>query len=143
MDVNTMELVKPAVNFLFGEGKAVIHFLIFMIVLDLITGYMKAFSSKSKMSFKSSLNYVGLMKKLGIIIAVMVAATVDAVSIHIANGQLHVALIFTVAMIIMECLSVVENLEEVGVKVPLLTDLLHKMSNQITSKANGKDDSNE
>ncbi|EEO8996546.1 phage holin family protein [Listeria monocytogenes] len=114
-----------------------IHFLIFMIVLDLITGYMKAFSSKSKMGFKSSLNYVGLMKKLGIIIAVMVAATVDAVSIHIADNQLHVALIFTVAMIIMECLSVVENLEEIGVKVPFLTDLLHKMSSQIK---NGKDE---
>ncbi|EEO6565121.1 phage holin family protein [Listeria monocytogenes] len=139
MDVNTLELVKPAVDFLFGEGKQVIHFLLFMIVLDLITGYMKAFSSKSKMSFKSSLNYVGLMKKLGIIIAVTVAATVDAVSVYLADGQLHIALIFTVAMIIMECLSVVENLEEVGVKVPILTDLLHKMSNSISNK-NGEDE---
>ncbi|MBC1982765.1 phage holin family protein [Listeria booriae] len=136
--IEDMGIMQPTLTFMFGEGLTMIHFLVFVVVLDLVTGYMKAFSKKSKFSFKSAKNYQGLMKKLGIFIAVMVAAMIDVISVNFTNQQLHVALIFTCAMIIMELLSIVENLEEVGLKVPFLTQLLHRFNKQIEDEQENK-----
>lgn len=136
--IEDMGIMQPTLTFMFGEGLTMIHFLVFVVVLDLVTGYMKAFSKKSKISFKSAKNYQGLMKKLGIFIAVMVASIIDVLSISLAHQNLHIALIFTCAMIIMEALSIVENLEAIGLKVPFLTQLLHRFSKQIDDEQENK-----
>ncbi|WP_270996963.1 phage holin family protein [Listeria seeligeri] len=101
-------------NHLFGGGAALIRLLIFTIVLDVATGLMKSFSKKTKMNFKSRTNLVGLMKKFGMICAVMISAVVDQLAVHFGT-PLNITFWFTLALIINEALSVCENLTVLGV----------------------------
>lgn len=126
-------------NHLFGSGAVLIHLLILAIVLDIATGLMKSFSKKTKMNFKSRTNLVGLMKKFGMICAVMICAVVDQVSVHIGT-PLNMTFWFTLALTINEALSVCENLTALGIDLGPVSKVLEVFKEKEHAEATRKDD---
>ena len=96
----------------FGGVDLILRVLLFFIVLDYITGLMKAFKNKD---LSSSVGWNGLMKKIGTLIAVIVAHQMD--KIDPTGSQLFRNAVVTF-FIANEGVSLVENLAIIGVPVP-------------------------
>lgn len=98
----------------FGGVDLILRVLLFFIVLDYITGLMKAFKNKE---LSSSIGWNGLMKKIGTLIAVIVAHQMD--KIDPTGSQLFRNAVVTF-FIANEGVSLVENLAIIGVPVPAI-----------------------
>ena len=93
-----------------------------VMVLDYATGLASAWIGR-RLSSRSGL--IGIIKKLGYMVLVAVAAVVDWV-IQISAEQAGItvalpsifALLTTIWLTLNECISVLENLHEIGVPVP-------------------------
>ena len=96
----------------FGGVDLILRVLLFFIVLDYVTGLMKAFKNKE---LSSSVGWNGLMKKIGTLIAVIVAHQMD--KIDPTGSQLFRNAVVTF-FIANEGVSLVENLAIIGVPVP-------------------------
>lgn len=96
----------------FGGVDLILRVLLFFIVLDYITGLMKAFKNKD---LSSSVGWNGLMKKIGTLIAVIVAHQMD--KIDPTGSQLFRNAVVTF-FIANEGVSLVENLAIIGVPIP-------------------------
>ena len=85
--------------------------LVCLVLLDYITGIVKAFVNKD---LSSSQGYKGIYKKIGIFVAVCVAFLVDII---IGTGStLRVVSVYW--FVFMEAISILENLEASGVILP-------------------------
>ena len=96
----------------FGGVDLILRVLLFFLVLDYITGLMKAFKNKD---LSSAVGWNGLMKKIGTLIAVIVAHQMD--KIDPTGSQLFRNAVVTF-FIAIEGVSLVENLAIIGVPVP-------------------------
>ncbi len=96
----------------FGGVDLILRVLLFFLVLDYITGLMKAFKNKD---LSSAVGWNGLMKKIGTLIAVIVAHQMD--KIDPTGSQLFRNAVVTF-FIANEGVSLVENLAIIGVPVP-------------------------
>ena len=96
----------------FGGVDLILRVLLFFIVLDYATGLMKAFIRKD---LSSAVGWNGLMKKIGTLIAVIVAHQMD--KIDPTGSQLFRNAVVTF-FIANEGVSLVENLAIIGVPVP-------------------------
>lgn len=93
-----------------------------VMVLDYATGFASAWIGR-RLSSRSGL--IGIIKKLGYMVLVAVAAVVDWI-IQISAEQAGItvalpsifALLTTIWLTLNECISVLENLHEIGVPVP-------------------------
>lgn len=77
---------------------------------DVITGYLKALKSKK---LNSSISRDGYIKKIGWVVAILLGFTIDVlvgVNIFLVGSAL--------VCITTEFISVYENLEEIGIKLP-------------------------
>lgn len=86
--------------------------LVAMIVIDYITGLLRALYEKKT---NSKLHYKGLIKKLSIIIGVLFGAVADIV---ISAGTPVFTSMMALLFIANEGLSIVENLGVMGVPIP-------------------------
>ena len=100
-----------AVYALGGIDTMMIVLLIFM-ALDYATGLMKSFIKKE---LSSEVGYAGIMKKVGTLIAVIVAHQMDKVDPTHSQMFRNVVVTFFIAN---EGVSLVENLAIIGVPVP-------------------------
>lgn len=98
----------------FGGVDLILRVLLFFIVLDYATGLMKAFVKKE---LSSSVGWNGIMKKIGTLIAVIVAHQMD--KIDPTGSQLFRNAVVTF-FIANEGVSLVENLAIIGVPVPAI-----------------------
>ncbi len=97
-------------------------------VIDWLTGWYNAYSQKKE---SSKVGLWGILKKLGYWAVILVAFIVSYVFVHLGNDILHINLTFlmmigwyTVALLMInEVRSILENLVELGYKIP---DLLIK-----------------
>lgn len=111
-----------AVSSYFRQLALPVILLAIVMVLDYATGLASAWIRRS-LSSRSGL--IGIIKKLGYMVLVAVAAVVDWV-IQISADQAGVtialpsifALLTTIWLTLNECISVLENLHEIGVPVP-------------------------
>jgi len=102
-----------------------------VMVLDLITGFMKGLANK-KMS--SSAMSVGILKKGGIIFAVIFAYLLDLL---MNGGQSAFVVMMIWLAIANEGVSIIENLRHLGVNMPkAITDRM----NDVIKEYEGKDD---
>lgn len=93
-----------------GGVDLILRILFLFIVLDYITGLMKAVSKKE---LSSAVGWNGLMKKIGVLIAVIVAHQMDKVS---GTAMFRTAVVtFFIAN---EGISLMENLAVIGVPLP-------------------------
>lgn len=85
--------------------------LVCLVILDYITGMIKAFVNKD---LSSSQGYKGIYKKIGIFVAVCVAFLVDAI---IGSGS-TIRVVSVYWFVFMESISILENLQASGVVLP-------------------------
>lgn len=115
VNAENLEIVKV---YLFG-GVKFLDLLVVLIALDIITGILKAIKEKR---LRSRTAFFGYARKIGIFAAVILANVIDI----ILGLKGAVAIATVVFYIANEGLSILENLAQIGVKVPkVITDKLH------------------
>lgn len=85
--------------------------LLIAIVLDYVSGLIKAYITKS---LSSSIGFKGILKKVAILIIVMLAVLVDRVTVN--NGGIRTLVIYY--FVANEGLSILENLAVAGLPIP-------------------------
>jgi len=115
--------IVAALTAVFGTYWYVFAAFLALNVVDWITGWIKANKKKEE---SSKVGAIGAIKKLGYWAVVLVAFLIASVFVHFGNDMLGVDLSFlhmigwwVLAMLIVnEARSILENLVELGVKVP-------------------------
>lgn len=97
--------------FLVGEIDIALICLIIAIVLDYISGIIKAYNTKK---LSSKIGFKGILKKIGILVLVMLSVLIDRVSGN--TGAIRTLVIYY--FVANEGLSILENLGEAGIPIP-------------------------
>ena len=107
---------------LLGGWDKSLEILLIFIIMDYVTGVGAAFKTKT---LKSSVGFEGLMKKGAIFLIVILAAQLDRITGSAAGVFRTSTAFFFIAN---DGLSIVENVGEMGVKMPgFITDALTKL----------------
>lgn len=97
--------------FLLGGVDVALTCLLVAIVLDYISGIMKAYVNKE---LSSQIGFKGIVKKVGVLLVVMLAVLVDRVTGE--TGAIRTLVIYY--FVANEGLSIIENLGQAGVPIP-------------------------
>ena len=97
--------------YLFGGIDVALTCLIVAIILDYVSGMIKAYNKKQ---LSSKIGFSGILKKIGILILVMLSVLVDRVTGN--TGAIRTLVIYY--FVANEGLSVLENLGESGIPIP-------------------------
>lgn len=119
--------------------------LIITMLIDYISGMSKAYINGE---WSSKVGFKGIVKKLGYIGVVIVAAVMDWViysglkGVGISIGMsYYLGLIVTIWLLINECISILENLGAVGVPLPgFLIKGIKKLQKGIEDKGDKNDE---
>ncbi len=107
--------------YLMGGYDMGLQSLIVIVVIDYVTGIMKAITNKNLNSY---IGWRGLMKKCGVFITIIVSVQIE----HITGQPETIHNLVAFAFITNEAISILENLIEIGVPVPeVLIKFLKKM----------------
>ena len=119
-------------GFLFGQWDLPLQILLTAMVLDYISGMLKAFYLGEVSSRKG---YKGLVKKVGILFTIVVANLTDLI-LGLTIVRSAICMFFCMN----ELISVLENISAVGVPIPdvLKDKLIQTKDNNITNKDGGK-----
>lgn len=113
--------IATALTFLFGGLDVALYCLVIAIVLDYISGLIKAYNTKT---LSSKIGLKGILKKVGILLIVMLAVLIDRVTGE--TGAIRTLVIYY--FVANEGLSVLENLGEAGLPIPkFLKDALKNL----------------
>ena len=125
------------VSTLLGGWDKSLEIPLIFIIMDYVTGVAAAFKTKS---LKSSVGFEGLMKKGAIFLIVILATQLDRITDNAAGVFRTSTAFFFIAN---EGLSVVENVGEMGVKLPgFITGALIRLRDEKDSDSpEGKKDS--
>lgn len=108
---STVAVVSTAFVYLIGGLDVAMSCLLIAIVLDYISGIIKAFVTKQ---LSSKIGFKGILKKVSILIIVMLAVLVDRVTGE--TGAIRTLVIYY--FVANEGLSILENLGQSGVPIP-------------------------
>ena len=97
--------------FLFGEIDISLQCLLIFIVLDYISGLIKAYCTKT---LSSKIGFKGILKKVGILAIVALSVSLDRLGGN--TGAIRTLVIYY--FVANEGLSVLENLAEAGIPIP-------------------------
>ena len=97
--------------FLFGEFDIALQCLLVFIVLDYISGLIKAYCTKT---LSSKIGFKGILKKVGILAIVALSVSLDRLGGD--SGAIRTLVIYY--FVANEGLSVLENLAEAGIPIP-------------------------
>ena len=110
---------------LLGGWDKSLEILLIFIIMDYITGVAAAYKTKT---LKSSIGFEGLMKKGSVFLIVILAAQLDRITGNAAGVFRTATAFFFIAN---EGLSTVENVGEMGVKLPgFITGALTKLRDE-------------
>ncbi|MBQ9413110.1 MAG: phage holin family protein [Oscillospiraceae bacterium] len=126
----------------FRELLGPVAVLLAVMVLDYITGMIEAWVNRE---MSSRVGVVGIIKKVGYLAVVAVAVVADWVIQEAAGkagldaGGINLfGLIVTVWLILNECISILENLAEIGVPLPeFLVALVKRLKKSAEDKGGG------
>lgn len=122
-----MAAVVTAAAYFFGGWDAVLMALVTLVALDYITGLMSAYVNKS---LSSEIGQKGILKKIGIFLAVGLAHVVDRTGLAGEPILRTMSIVFFMGN---EGLSILENLAEIGVPLPAgLRDALERLRGRDT-----------
>ena len=110
VDVIISELATVFIYLLGGWDVALIC-LVIAIVLDYISGLIKAYTNKQ---LSSKIGFKGILKKVGILLIVMLSVLVDRVTGN--TGAIRTLVIYY--FVANEGLSILENLGQAGIPIP-------------------------
>ncbi|MGJ9384245.1 phage holin family protein [Salipaludibacillus sp. CF4.18] len=113
---------------LFGEVKF-LHLLALLMVVDVVTGLVKAFKNRNLWSRKSLFGFARKILVFGVII---LANVIDQV-LGMNGAVTYATVVFYIAS---EGLSIVENMSEIGVLIPSsISERLHVIKNEQNSES--------
>lgn len=126
-----------AVSFLFGAWHISLTILLVFMCTDFITGIMKgAYQGR----LRSAVGYKGILKKGGIFIVIILANMLDML---VSNGMPIFRTMAVFFFIGNEGISILENLGQMGVKVPKgIANKLEQLSKQEEVQDHSKDKDN-
>lgn len=104
-------IVATTFIWLVGGFDVALSCLIVAIVIDYISGIIKAYETKT---LSSAIGFRGILKKVGILLIVMLAVLVDRITID--NGGIRTLVIYY--FVANEGLSILENLAQAGLPIP-------------------------
>lgn len=118
------------VNYCYGSNRTTLNSLIVFMGVDFVLGILTAIFKKSTKSKTGKLNshsmWVGLLKKFATLIICFLAYRMDII--------LNLDMIFNacvMSFIVNEVLSIIENCENLGVKIPKkLSEILDKLEEE-------------
>ena len=120
--------------YLIGGFDVAISCLLISIIIDYISGIIKAFITKEA---SSKIGVIGIVKKVAILLLVMLAVLVDRVTGE--SGAIRTLVIYY--FVANEGLSILENLGEAGIPIPsIIKDSLKALKKE--SKGNKKNAGN-
>ena len=96
---------------LIGGCDVALACLITAIVIDYISGLIKAYNTKT---LSSNIGFRGILKKVGVLLIVMLSVLVDRVTVN--NGAIRTLVIYY--FVANEGLSILENLAVAGLPIP-------------------------
>lgn len=97
--------------YLVGGIDVAIQCLLIAIIIDYISGLIKAFNTKQ---LSSKIGFKGILKKVGVLLIVMLAVLIDRVTGE--TGAIRTLVIYY--FVANEGLSIIENLGQVGLPIP-------------------------
>lgn len=110
--INTvLAAIATGAVYLFGGFDVALNCLLIAIVLDYLTGVIKAYIKKE---LSSEVGLKGILKKVGVLIVVMLGVLVDRVTGE--TGAVRTLVIYY--FVANEGLSIIENLGAAGVPIP-------------------------
>ena len=118
--------------------------LLVVMITDYLTGMAEAYVNKT---LNSRIGVVGILKKIGYIVAVAVGVVADylitnaliKIGIDINVGG-YIGLVVTIWFIINELISILENLTEIGTPLPkFLVSLVKRLKITVDNKAESED----
>lgn len=119
--------------------------LLVVMITDYFTGMAEAYVNKT---LNSRIGVVGILKKIGYIVAVAVGVVADylitnaliKIGIDINVGG-YIGLVVTIWFIINELISILENLTEIGTPLPkFLVSLVKRLKITVDNTAESEDD---
>lgn len=106
-----VSVVATTFVWLVGGIDIALSCLLVAIVIDYISGIIKAYETKT---LSSAIGFRGILKKVGILLIVMLAVLVDRITID--NGGIRTLVIYY--FVANEGLSILENLAQAGLPIP-------------------------
>lgn len=103
--------LNSVIGYLLGGLDAMLICLFTFMILDYLTGIIKAFKNKK---LSSETGFYGILKKITILVVIMVAVQVDT-ALQLNDVMRYLALGFYIAN---EGLSILENAGEIGIPLP-------------------------
>lgn len=110
MGAINLEHLEAARLYLFGDVKF-LHLLLLLMALDIITGVFKAWKNENLWSRKSLFGYA---RKVLVLIVIIVANVVDQI-LGLGGAVTYATVLF---YMVNECLSIFENVAQVGQVIP-------------------------
>lgn len=102
---------STAFIYLVGGIDVAIQCLLIAIIIDYISGLIKAFNTKQ---LSSKIGFKGILKKVGVLLIVMLAVLIDRVTGE--TGAIRTLVIYY--FVANEGLSIIENLGQAGLPIP-------------------------
>ncbi|MGY3779132.1 phage holin family protein [Isobaculum melis] len=124
--------------YLFGGGTVVMSLYLTALVIDLMTGYVKALKEHN---WHSSLNIEGLLIKFVTFFTIIAADVIDRLAplIHVSI-PLNIAFWWTIILTLYELGSILENVGQMGINIGFLSKYLGVLQDQMKIKEEEKKD---
>ena len=108
---SVLSMAATGILYLLGGWDVALACLIVAIILDYLSGVIKAYVTKE---LSSKIGFKGLIKKVGVLLIVMLSVIVDQITG--STGAIRTLVIYY--FVANEGLSVLENLAQAGVPIP-------------------------
>lgn len=122
----SVSIILTNIVYLFNGFDISLNCLLIAIVLDYLSGTIKAFVTKK---LSSKIGYLGIIKKVSILFIVMLGVLIDRVTGE--SGAIRTLIIYY--FVANEGLSILENFSEIGIPIP---EFLLKSLNNIKKDKN-------
>lgn len=118
IEINFASVIIGIIGYVFGGWTLALQTLVFVMVVDYVTGLSVAFKKRSNKTksggLSSSVGAMGLLKKVAILALCAVAYRID-ILVHIEGLVYNAVVCFYISN---EAISILENLGKLKVKIP-------------------------
>ncbi|MEK3935911.1 phage holin family protein [Sporosarcina sp. FSL W7-1349] len=126
-------LVVSFLIYLIGVVNEAVVVLVFFMLLDVVTGLLRSWITKS---WDSTIGFSGVVKKLGIFIMIGMAASIEYMVMAVGQDPKSLIILgVTSFFIVNEGISILENCAQIGLPIPaVLFNALEKMHRDPSGK---------
>ncbi|WP_311907605.1 phage holin family protein [Carnobacterium divergens] len=131
-----MQFINHILEFIFKGGSPVMSLYLTALLLDLVTGYIKALKDHN---WRSALNIEGLLIKFVTFFTIVAAGIIDDLApLMSISIPINIAFWWTIILTIYELGSILENMDEMGVNIGFLKKYLGILQDTIENKEDEK-----